>query len=326
MSFVFVTLLIFVGLSLITIPIAFTFRRRYRKLNQDSDRGQYQAQRNSEKASLIALVVVILTAILFVWSITAIVGTKKVGVVTEFGKPVGTLSNGLHLKKPWQKVTQLDAAIQTDNHEGARDPEDNSKNPDKCTQARIGNQSTACFDNSIRWRIKKDEADTLYRDYRSFENVRDSLVTRQLTSALNVVFADYDPLDKLDKNKARSKSSLGIRAQRVKERLRKQIGDQIQVLSVIIPIARFNSSTEDKINQFQAALAETRIASQKKKTARNEAAANRTLSNSVSHDPNVLVSKCLDTLNDMVKTKLQIPAGFSCWSGSQSALVVPSAR
>lgn len=49
------------------------------------------------------------------------------------------------------------------------------------------------------------------------------------------------------------------------------------------------------------------------------------LSKSVSNDPNVLVSRCFDTVEEAVKADYR-PAGFSCWSGSGSAVVVPSSR
>src|SRR5690606_13462027 len=112
-----------------------------------------------------------------------IVPTKQVGIVTSFGKPTGVLTNGLHFVKPWEKVTQMDAAIQTDNNVG-----------EEATTIRLGNQSTAEVENSIRWRIRPDKADVLYQDYRDFDKVRDSLVTRELKEAMNQTFKDYDPL------------------------------------------------------------------------------------------------------------------------------------
>jgi hypothetical protein len=46
------------------------------------------------------------------------------------------------------------------------------------TTVRLGNNSTAFVDNSVRWRIQPAAADELFLDYRQFENVRDNLVTR----------------------------------------------------------------------------------------------------------------------------------------------------
>lgn len=248
------------------------------------------------------------------------VTTKNVGVVTSFGRPVGALGNGLHLKAPWHKVTEFDAAVQTDSHKGK-----NGDGSSTCTDIRIGNQSVACVDNSVRWRIVQDSADDLYRDYREFDNVRDSLVTRELDAALNEVFADYDPLAGVDINGASTAKSLDELSDEVTARLRQKVGKQVEVLSVIIPLVSFDKTTQDKINDYQAELANTRIARQKQQTADAQAEANRKLSGSVSKDPNVLVSRCFDILAEMVNAKEPVPAGFTCWPGGGTGVVLPSA-
>lgn len=248
------------------------------------------------------------------------VTTKNVGVVTSFGRPVGALGNGLHLKAPWHKVTEFDAAVQTDSHKGK-----NGDGGSTCTDIRIGNQSVACVDNSVRWRIVQDSADDLYRDYREFDNVRDSLVTRELDAALNEVFADYDPLAGVDVNGASTARSLDELSDEVTSRLREKVGQQVEVLSVIIPLVAFDKTTQDKINDYQAELANTRIARQKQQTADAQAEANRKLSGSVSKDPNVLVSRCFDILAEMVNAKEPVPAGFTCWPGGGTGVVLPSA-
>jgi regulator of protease activity HflC (stomatin/prohibitin superfamily) len=37
-------------------------------------------------------------------------------IVTTFGRPGSTLTNGLHWKAPWQSVTEMNGTIQIDNH------------------------------------------------------------------------------------------------------------------------------------------------------------------------------------------------------------------
>ena len=118
-----------------------------------------------------------LTVLLLVFSVFTVVPTRDIGIVTSFGKPVGNLDNGIHAKLPWEKVKTLDGAIQTDSYL--------EKNNEGCTDIRIGNESTACVDNSIRWRIKLAAGEALYKDYRDMDNIRKSLVTRELTAALN---------------------------------------------------------------------------------------------------------------------------------------------
>jgi regulator of protease activity HflC (stomatin/prohibitin superfamily) len=258
-----------------------------------------------------------LSMLLVGFSSYTIVSTKNVGVVTEFGKPVGSLDNGFHFIAPWQKVTELDGAIQTDSHAG------NDSTP--CTSVRIAHQSVACVDNSIRWRIQPGAADRLFRDYKDFANIRDSLVTRELSAALNTVFKDYDPLATDEKGNSISPSQDMLSAS-VTKLLQAQIGEDIDVKNVIVPIVHFDDQTQGRINALQAEVANTRIATQRQQTADAEAQANRKLADSVSKDPNVLVSKCFDTLAEMIKQKQPVPAGFSCWPSGGSAVVVPSGK
>lgn len=240
------------------------------------------------------------------------VPTREYGVVTTFGKPTGMFTNGLHLKAPWQKVTTMDATIQTDNYTGN----------DHCIKVRIAHQATACVDASIRWRIKPSAVDSLFQNYRgSTDTVRNSLVVRQLSSSLNDSFSAYDALAIDDKGNSASGSLTPI-AEAVTKSMKEKIGDQIEILSVIVPVVHYDENTQSKVNALLAQVAETRIAEQGIKTSKAQAEANRTLATSVSKDPNVLVSKCLD---DLATGKFTAPAGFSCWPSSGSSVVIPSA-
>jgi hypothetical protein len=140
------------------------------------------------------------------------------------------------------------------------------------------------------------------------------------------VFVDYNPLGNLNSDKVIPPVSLETLSDRVKKLLvgddgnSGRIGEQIEVLSVFIPIVHHDDQTQTKINQYQAAKADTRIALQKVQTAENEAKANKALTASLSNNPNVLTSKCLD----MVAKGVDLPAGFTCWPGGSSAVVVPS--
>lgn len=277
---------------------------------------------------VVALVVIFVIAL--VASCITTVGTKDVGVVTSFGRPTGRdLPNGVHLKAPWQKVTEMDAAIQPDEFAG-----------NSCIQVRIGDSSTACADLTIRWHIAQDEASTLFQNYRSNdvnETIRDSLVVTQLKGAANDVLGTFNPLANVndaanggqDNTEISAAPNLDQFSQQVEDQMNKRLaamnGGKAQILidSVTMSFLQLASTTQAKINAYQAEVGNTRIAEQRQKTATAEAAANKALSASVSHDPNVLVSKCLDTLEEMVKANQAIPAGFSCWPGSGSDLVLP---
>lgn len=256
------------------------------------------------------------TFVLLVVTTLAIVGTKEVGILTSFNRPIGTLDNGLHFKAPWQGVTEMDAAIQTDNH---------VETNHNCISARIAHQIVGCVDVTIRWRIHEGAADALFQNYRDFDNVRSSLVTRELATNINSTLADYDPLA-VDANGNSISVPLNTLSAKVLAEMRTQVGAQVEVLSVFVPVIHFDAATQGRLNALQAQIAQTRIADQAVKTAQAQSQANQALAASVSTDPNVLVSKCLDILSEMVNKGQAVPAGFSCWQGGGTGIVLPQGK
>lgn len=274
-----------------------------------SARGRPYAQQTTTRFSGLGLLVVALLIMLL--SSLSIVSTRNVGIVTAFGKPVGTKENGLHLVWPWQQVPELDGTIQTNNQIGGFQN-------DRCSggsQIRLANNSTACVDNTVRWRIHHSAADALFRDYHTIANIKDSLVTRELNATLNEIFATYNPLEP----QAASGPNLTEMSVQATDKLKAKIGNQIEVQNVIISIVHFDQQTQAKINAYQSQIADTRIAEQKQRTAAAESEANRILAESL-RDPNVLVSKCLDLLN----SGKQLPTGFQCWPNTGLATTIPA--
>lgn len=253
------------------------------------------------------------------------VGTKEEGIETSFGKTVGHLSNGPHLTWPWIKVHEMDAAIQTDSFV------DNNGVADGCTAipVRIANQQTGCASVSFQWRIRPNSAEELYKDYRSFTHVRDALVTRKLTAAVNEAFAHYNPLNSIASglgtgipSAGKGETLLDI-GNTVTKIMTDEVGSRIEVLSTILPLVTFDQATQDRINQLQQQVALTRIATQEKETNKQVALANKALAKSVNTSPNVLVSRCFDALEAMVKTSQPVPAGgLSCWPGGGVSAII----
>jgi regulator of protease activity HflC (stomatin/prohibitin superfamily) len=265
-------------------------------------------------------------AILFtLWSSLVIIQTQDVGIPTAFGHPEGAISNGLHWKAPWEKVTRLDNKIQTDTYasNGYNGP-DQKDSQGGCVSVRIARQATACVNVTIRWKIKSGgrTVDYLFRNYRSNDNIQKNLIHRDLQTAVNVAFATYDPLGldpKTGDSTQPTSTQLSLTVQR---ELTDQVGEWIDVSKIFIPIFNFDGETQKRLNQLQLQVAQTRIAQQAEQTAAAQAAANRTLAASVSRDPNVLVSRCLDILNEAVQKGQPLPAGFSCFPGNGSGIAV----
>lgn len=265
-----------------------------------------------------------MTIIVVIMSCVTMVGTKQVGVVTTFNRPTGALTNGLHLKAPWQKITEMDGTIQTDSYVGGGDK-------GQCIDIRIGNGSVACIDTTIRWRIVPNEADVLFQDYRNQKDnvndaVQNSLVKRELTGALNEVYGSYDPLAAVKGGENVEVDALSANVQTAMLNRVKELGKgtpQVEVLSVTTPLIRLDGTTQEKIDAFQQEVANTRIAEQKQATAAAEAEANEAISASISKDPNVLAYKCLNIMDQLAKTEQGVPVGMYCFPGGNAPVVVP---
>jgi len=264
-----------------------------------------------ERGAVLGGGAVMMLAILIVgFDSFTIVSTRNVGVVTEFGRPVGTLSNGIHLVAPWKRVNELSGVIHTDSQVGGW----NNGKCDNGTAVRLANNSTACVDNTIRWRIVPEAGDTLFRDYQNDNNIKDSLVTRELNAVLNGVFATYNPLDP----SAANGPNLADLSKTVTDQLKEKVKPQIDVQNVIISLVHFDAQTQEKINGLQAQIANTRIAEESKRTATSQAEANRILADSVRGD-GVNTARCLELVN----SGKQLPVGFQCFPASGLPMSIP---
>lgn len=277
-----------------------------------------EGPRDKVRVLFIAMLAFILLALLcgFVSSARK-VGTKEEGIGLVYGSTHGRYGPGPHFTWPWVTIKEMDAAIQTDTFTG-----------DNCIKVRIANQQTGCVDLSFQWRIKKQFVDTLYQNYRSFDHVRDALVTRRLGAATNEVLAHYNPLASITLAKGSATPTYAELDRRVSTLMRTQVGGRgIHVISTVIKLIHYDPETQARINQLQQQVAQTAIAVQEKETNEQKAKANDKLSKSVDTSPNVLVSRCLDTLEQMVKNRQDVPAGFSCWpGGSNLAGVIANAK
>lgn len=241
------------------------------------------------------------------------VSTQNIGIVTSFGKVTGHLSPGAHFIAPWASVTEMDGTIQTDTYNG-----------DACITVRIARQQTSCVNASIRWRIEATSADSLFRNYHTFDAVRASLVTRELEVALNQQFANYDPIASListaPEGSPGNPTVIQI-AGKVLSQMQGDLSGQIRVLSVLIPSLNYDPSVQARINSVLAQTAQTDIAIQAEKTAQAQAAANKALAASVSNSPGVLVSNCLNLVGEAIKAGYQLPPGFSCFGSSSVGVI-----
>ena len=266
---------ILLGLILIAAPGA-VLRTAASVLGGDPERVLSSEKTGARTAGGALLVV---GAVIIAMAMTVMVPARTVGVVTAFGKPTGTLPNGLHVIKPWEKVEKMDASLQTNRYSG-----------DGAINVRLANQSEARADASIQWQLREEDAEKMYLDYREFERIQNDLVDREFRASVNAVLARYNPLDAgaiaeggIDLNKY---------ADDIKTDMQNRMGGAVEVRSVALPIVNYDQETQRKIDQLQSEVANTRAAEQSKKTAKEIAEANEILRKSLS--PEVLSQRCIE--------------------------------
>lgn len=272
-----------------------------------------------------------LTVILLFLSTFAIVGTRNVGVETQFSAPTGrTTDAGWTWKAPWHSIHDVDARIQVEEYKG-----------DDCIYVKIADGGTACISLGYRWRINPDNASKAYQDYGSAEDgiiaaVKKAVVSTNIKAAINETLGTYDPLSGADIKPgmtAEEISNIKINVVPDYQQINKDIKDNldnkitdlgglVDIESVTVSYVKLPDATEKKINAFNQAVQDTKIALQQIATAGAQADANNALAASL-QDPNVLVAKCF---NSLAQGEFNPPAGFSCWPGAGGAVVVPAAK
>jgi regulator of protease activity HflC (stomatin/prohibitin superfamily) len=258
-----------------------------------------------------------LTVVALFFSTFATVSTRNVGIVTSFGRPVGSLDNGPHFILPWESVTEMPATVQTDSY----DQKDHN-----CVTVRIAYGMSACLNVSIRWRIREQAADSLFQNYQDFSNVRFSLVDRDLGVTANKVFADYNPLA-FDAEGNSLAPKLSVLSGQLESQMKETIGSQIDIQSVYVPLLNYDASVQARINAIQSQVGDTKVALQRLQTNQAESAANNALATSVNNSPGVLESRCLDELQRMIDKGMTPPVGFNCGSlGSSTSGVIVQGR
>lgn len=239
------------------------------------------------------------------------VDTRNVGIVTQFGKPVGVRSAGIAWHLPWQQVSELSEAIQLQAFDG-----NSYEDHGSMIQVRLGNNSSAYVSENLNWRLREGAAPQLFKNYGGsnsdvFAVIKENLVDRQAQVALSKVFSTFDPTTaKTDADGTVAKievADLPRLAAEAKRDLQEAVGEDIEILDVRIPRIFYDSATQARIDQFNQKVQETRNAEQDVVTASQRKAANDIIAQSVGHDPIVVIAQCI---NEQIN-KGNDPAG--CW-------------
>src|SRR5439155_10896900 len=107
----------------------------------------------------------------------------------------------------------------------------------------------ACVNVSIRWQIRPEGVDYLYRNFKSNDHITDNVVLRDLQQAMNIAFSSYDPLG-VDASGNNTNPPLTDYSDKITTQMRSEIGRWIDVQSVIIPLLNYDPDTQKKVQQL----------------------------------------------------------------------------
>lgn len=271
-------------------------------------------------ATVIGAVLLGLGLVTIVCDSFTIVPARNVGIVNTFGKAEQALDNGFHWVKPWSSVETVDATVQNINL---------SSDAKNCITVRLANQTTACVDTTVQWNIdQRANANELWQRYRGNNddvvgNVGRNVIERELRRSLNVVFETYNPLSVLAGGDTPTIKTDDLAAKALAE-MKAHVDAGIVIDTLRISVVHYDDTTQQKLNGYAQALADTQIATQQKKTAEQQKAANDLLAAASSNDPGVKYQNCLNLVKDLAaKGQLQnLPPTFNCGDGSGSPVIV----
>lgn len=248
------------------------------------------------------------------------VGARNVGIQTSFGKYRSTLDSGFHWTSPVSNVEQFSTQIQvmkTGNKitfAGQQVPNADGTTPAAENETGGGKGEASV---TVRWYIDADNAEFLWKKYRTFDNVRDNLVLSSAQETLAVVVGEYTPQAAIAGSNRREIN------EKATNDLRSSLTDDgIKIDSVSVTNVTPDNATQQSIQKTVSANQDiaTALSREQRSIIDGRTVANQKSSGALEGD--ALVRYCLDVVNSWnVKKNGPLPAGFSC-VGSDNPFVV----
>jgi regulator of protease activity HflC (stomatin/prohibitin superfamily) len=250
-----------------------------------------------------ALVLLILITAFF--SMTT-VGARNVGIQTEFGRYKSTLDSGFQWTSPVSSVEEFSTQIQPLDLGGDSNP----------VAVNFQGGGRGSVDATIRWRIDADNAEFLWRKYRTFDNVRDQLVNSAAKDSLRVVVGKYLP------NDARAGENVRPITAQVKDDLENTLkADGIIIDSVSLKGIFLDDATQKSLERTVIANNNIETAKSEQERAKIDAETAKIRQDSGSLSDANLTRYCLEVVNAWdVHKNGNLPGGFSCF-GPNGAVV-----
>lgn len=259
-------------------------------------------------------IALVIAAIMFGLNFFTKVPANSVGIVTAFGKPVGTVSSGLQFLDPWESVDTFSTRVQITERLQAANQGDQSGND--CVEVNLNGGASACADMTIRYVINPEDAVALWQRYGDFNTVRDSLLRSATNNAAKIVFGKFKPQDAI------SGAALPQITTQMTNELKNQLADSGLTLVAVAPgQLHLSENVQNQINEILNAQTNATVAQQNLAVSQAQAQANQALTNSLS--PQILAEDCFKAA-EQIK-----PTVFNCdfnGSGTSTTPVIVNGK
>ena len=303
------------------------------------------------------VLLIAITPVIFWLSGYTSVPTKSVGVITSYGKVIGTpYTPGQHWLPPWRGLTIVSDAIQSDNFKQANCPTDSNGNPEPCADVqlpsgtngyciivRFAGLNQGCIDVQLQTLVEAQAIPELYGNYSSYgpnlaQDIDQFVVQRELRTWMNRVLGDYNVIADVtasleactSKGQANCNSVTPSQFSAFDPQILKalqtdtQLAGKVDVLDVNLQFPHFTGNVETAIEGIQNKYTEIVQAQLQEQVNAAISTANAALVNpkqGQSLTPAVLTYDCLQEVAAAIKANYQLPTGFSC-GGTSSNLIL----
>lgn len=228
------------------------------------------------------------------------VSARAVGIITEFGKPVGTVDSGPHWLNPWSDVTEFP----TTNQSLDLDATDGNG---ESVSVKFAGGLTGVANLNINWQAKDDEsAVKLWNQWKEFDKVGDKVVKPRAQTITSNVIGSYDPIEAV-----KSQNNTKISKQILDDLNKDLESSGVVIEAVNVKGVNPDQALQDRINREAAANQNIDIARKEQDRALIDEQTNK--SKQVSLSPGGLQAKCLEITNAWDQAKNgPLPANWNC--------------
>lgn len=242
----------------------------------------------------------------FAFSVTT-VDSRAVGIQTAFGKYQDTLDNGFQLVSPWSSVEEFSTMKQ---------------DLDLKVPVSFDGGSSGTAYVTVLWAINGDEAEQLWKDWRTFDRVRDRVVRPAAATEIAAVLSSYVPNDaKNGGNRDDIQAAVKLALSGEKNNGGTLKGRGIVIDSIQVTQVELGKRAQESVDRIAEATSNTERATEEQERARVEAETARIRQESQTEE--TLQRYCLEVLNSWdVSKNGNAPTLLNCGLGGTAPVIV----